>query len=70
MKDNKPTVTTAVKATEEIRYKAVSHQIVFLKELLEKEALVKGYLRNNEVLFFKEIVNNLERLKMLKELDL
>jgi hypothetical protein len=65
---NKPKITQAVAHKEEVTFTNLNHQLIFLKDQLEKEKLVKGYLRPNEVLFYKGIVKSLEDIQLIKEL--
>jgi hypothetical protein len=63
-------ITTAIVQKETCSYHNVNHQIVFMREELEKEKLVKGYFRPEQLNFMKGILKSLENMKLFSELAL
>lgn len=61
-------VTSATKLRIEQNPNDVQHQIIFLRGELEKEKLVKGYLRPEYEMYFKTMLKNLETLHALKSM--
>lgn len=47
---------------------SVSGQMAFLKGELEKNDLVKGYLRTDQIMFYKQIIKTIEVVAIMKDL--
>lgn len=58
-KNKNPIITSAIKSREKFSPEKVSSQIKFLQDKLSKNELIPGYLREDEVTFYNQIIINL-----------